>query len=459
MPIFKYTVANKEGKKLSGTVEAPSEKIARIELNNLGFSILLLQETETLPPLDESFKKFVFEATDKNSKLISGTIPSKDKDEAYQKLTKEYDLLVTAIWDENSTEEEIEEAKKIGAKNLQDTIAIGIETEQSNQTTNLDQEKKEQFTKTKIDMMLKNVNELLKKFNEEFDISQKVEINKKINKLLRIKNSKNIEYIFAVAEDLLKYLESQEKLLKEKGFQDKRVELEIETKKLLENLNKSSKPESIGEDIIRKIDNWESAHLKNKQELKTSTKLISKILSKIKNFFTTPPQLFAIKNQIKVYNKQLWDFIWLYFKEPTPEYKEKVKNSIKTIWNARKKAVHSLAQAKKLLRERKKEGQLDEHIFISFIEELNALTGWLLAFYIIYYFAAIYLTTKNFGLPIIPKGFIIYESKIFKYTLTILFILHSTTTLKINFFKKNLIANFVLPPVFIFGSIVVLLNF
>ena len=70
MAIFKYSVANTEGKKLSGTVEAPDESTARTELNNLGFSILLLQETFEQPKLDASLSKFVFEAIDKNSKLI-----------------------------------------------------------------------------------------------------------------------------------------------------------------------------------------------------------------------------------------------------------------------------------------------------------------------------------------------------------------------------------------------------
>ncbi|MBD3360225.1 hypothetical protein GF366_00315, partial [Candidatus Peregrinibacteria bacterium] len=95
MAIFKYTVANKEGKKLSGTVEAPDEQTARNELNNLGFSILTLEETKEAPPETEHMTKYEFEAVDKNSKLVTGSIPAENKEEAFKKLTEEYLLTVT----------------------------------------------------------------------------------------------------------------------------------------------------------------------------------------------------------------------------------------------------------------------------------------------------------------------------------------------------------------------------
>ncbi len=457
MAIFKYTVANKEGKKLSGTVEAPDEQTARSELNNLGFSILELLKTEQQPKIDSNLIKFVFEAIDKNSKLISGTIPSENEENAFKKLEEEYALTVTAIWKENASKEEIIEAKKKGTKNFQDELLREKEQEME---LSLEQQKEEQFLKTKIELILKEVHEILQTFDKEIDIDKKSEMNKKINKLLRIKQSKNLNYIFTTAKDLLEFIQGQEKSFKEKGFQEKRLDLHIKTKKLLDDLSKSSKPQTISEDIISKIDNWEKSHTTIKEEDKrTSTIMIGSILHKIKNFFTTPPQIQVIKEQIKVYNKQLWEFVKLYFKEPTPEYKEKVKQSLKTIWQARKKAIHSLAQAKKLLKERKAEERVEEHFILSFIEELNSLTGWLLAFYIIYYIVSLYLTTKDFGLTNIPKAFYIYDSQIFKYILAIIFLLHATTSIKLNFCKKSILANIILPPTFIFGVVVVLLNF
>ena len=463
MPVFKYNVINKEGKKLSGTIEAPDENTARTELNNLGFSILSLEKIDKVPIAGKNLKKFVFEAIDKNSKFVTGSIPSKTQEEAMRRLINEYTLTVSAIWPENASEENIAKARTAGTKDLQEKLATemqNIEAEKKAET--LEQEKEEQFTKTKIEYILKDINALLQKFDKELELDQKAEINKKINKLLRIKNSKNLNYILKTTEELLEFIQLQEKSLFENGYKEKRLELEIQTKNLLSELYKTSKPKSIGEDVLQKIEKWEKANIKkDKKGQKGSIKLLHKILVKIKNIFITPPEIAAIKAQIKIYNRQLWDFGMLYFKEPTKEYKQKVINSVKTIWKARKKAKHSLRHASDLLKKRSKKeyNESEENLTGALTEELNTLTGWLLVFYLIFYFISLYITTKDFGLTEIPQGFYIYGSKLFKYILAILFLLHSTTSIKINFFKKNFIANIFLIPIFFFSSIIVILNF
>jgi hypothetical protein len=303
------------------------------------------------------------------------------------------------------------------------------------------------------------------KFDEDFTLDQRSEIEKKINKLLRIKNSTNLNYILQTAEDLLETIRTQEKVLIEKGYFEKKIHLEMETQKLVKELHKSSAPTSLSEDIISKIERWQASRPNQKKE-STQLKLTERILTWIKKSFEKPPQILVIEEQIRAYNHQLWEFVKMYFKEPTKEYKDKVKNAIKTIWATRKKAVHSLAQAKALLKKREanQEGQeetlnVEEKFIEPAIEELNSLTGWLLVFYLIYYFVSIIITTKNFGFTEIPQGFFVYKSHIFKYILGILFLMHAGTSLKINFFKKNIIANILLPVGFLFGSVLVLLNF
>lgn len=465
MAIFKYTIANKEGKKLNGSVEAPDENTARLELENLGFSILLLEETKEAPKTDSTLSKFVFEAIDKNSKLVSGTIPAKNTEEAISKLQSEYELNISAIWPESSTKEQIENARKEGQKRLQTQIQAPVSTQQSQNTPsetkiqNLEQEKKVQFIKEKIELTLKLVNELIQKFDQELAPDKKVEINKKIDKLLRIKNSTNVDYILESANDLLKFLEEQEKSLKENTHQEKRFEFQVQTQKLLQTLNQEEHKKNLKEDILEKIEEWQKAHMENPEKASLGAKIINSILVRIKKIFTTPPEIEAINIQISTYNKQLWEFIRLYFKEPTPEYKEKVKNTLKTIWQARKTAIANLKTIKKQLKERENINKPDEKIIFPFIEEINALTGWLLGFYIIYYFISLYLNTKSFGLSSIPTSFHIYETHLFKYILVITFLLHSTSALKINFFRNSVTANFILPPLFIFASITTILNF
>ncbi|MEK7127077.1 MAG: hypothetical protein AAB848_03125, partial [Patescibacteria group bacterium] len=90
---------------------------------------------------------------------------------------------------------------------------------------------------------------------------------------------------------------------------------------------------------------------------------------------------------------------------------------------------------------------------------LTTFTGWLLLFYITYYFTSLYLNTKNFGIEHIPQGFTVYDSRIFKYVVIIIFLLHCSASVKTNFFRKSVLADIILVPVFLLGTIITLLNF
>lgn len=463
MAIFKYTISNKEGKKLSGTVEAPDENTARNELNKLGFIILQLNETGELPKETSDLIKYIFEAIDKDSKLVSGSIPAKNEIEAANRLQTEYNLNVSAIWLDGASPEQIAAARQRGQSQFRsrlETTANEPTAKEQPAPENLIEEKRTQFVKTKIENVLKEVNILLKNFDKDLAPDQKAEMNKRINKLLRIKNSTNLDYVLENANELLQFLETQEKLLRASAHKEKRFEFQVSTQKILQELHQDEHKKTFAEDLIGKIEYWQKSHNAiNSAIASTGAKIINSILNPIKEFFTTPPEILAKKEQISIYNKQIWELIILYFKEPTPEYKEKVKNSMKTVWQARKKAKIELATMKNEIKARKKAAQIEEHLIFSFIEEINALTGWLLSFYIIYYFASLYVNTKNFGLADVPEGLHVYESHLFKYILVTLFLLHSSTSLKINFFRNSLTANLILPPFFLFGTIIALLNF
>jgi len=464
MAIFKYTIANKDGKKLSGSVEAPDENTARIELENLGFSILLLEETKEAPKVDSTLSKFAFEAIDKNSKLVSGTIPAKTQEDAINKLQTEYELNISAIWVEGATQEQIEVAHKEGEKRLENQLQSKLPTTTQNKeaeknAVNIEQEKKIQFVKEKIELTLKAVNDLLQKFSQDIEPDKRAEINKKIDKLLRIKNSTNVDYILESANDLLKFLEEQEKSLKTTAHQEKRFEFQVQTQKMLQTLHQEAHQKTFKEDLLGKIDDWQKVHLTEPEKTSLGSKIINSFLEKIKKIFYTPPEVEAIKLQISTYNKQLWEFAKLYFKEPTPEYKAKVKNTLKTIWQARKKAIENLEIVKKQLKNQEITEKSEERVLFSLIEEVNAFTGWLLGFYVIYYFVSLYINNKDFGFSAIPQSFQVYNTHLFKYILVITFLLHASSSLKINFFRNSAIANFLLPPLFIFGSIITLLNF
>lgn len=449
MPIFRYTVANQEGKKLSGTVEAPDQNTARSELNNLGFSILTLEETQEQPKVDSNLAKFVFEALDKNSKPIHGTVPAENQDEAYKKLQEQYNVNVTALWAEGATEEEIQQARAAGSAKMREQIPSAV-PENTQTFSNPEEEKKVRETKMRINEILQSVPVILQKFEQQIDPQQKSEIDKKINKLLRIKNSTNMDYILATAEELLLFIQSIDQNLQKNGLEDQRLELKMRTKELLDQLHSTQRSKTLSEDVIEKIDTIQK---------KQSSQVLNSTLEKIKGFFQTPEEIQVIKNQIKTYNHQIWEFILLYFKEPTPDYRAKVKTGIKTVWAARKKAKDSLKTVMHQRTERAKATKFKTEIGDSILEELNSLSGWLLFFYTAYYIIALYLYNKDFGLPVVPEGFDIYNSHIFKYLLVILFLIHASTATKINIFRKSIAANIIIPICFLTLSIIVIFNF
>lgn len=459
MSIFKYQVTNSTGKNLNGTVEAPNEEIARTELNNMGFSIISLEHTNEIPKGNKDMKKFVFESIDKNSKLISGTIPAKDKEDAYTKLKEGYDFNVTAIWEEDASENEIEEARKEGLEKHNIQLVENEKAQTREQQNKQKEQQTVRFIQNKIEEVLKKVNELLKRYSADFDPATQKEIDKKIDKILRIKNSTNLDYILKTAEDLLLTIKKQSDQLKEKGEQQKSFDLEMETKKILGNLNETEASKTFEEDVIEKLNKWEGK-IENRKPSKAN-EILENAIIKVRQKFTTPTHIKIIKQQIKHYNKLLIEYLKLYFKEPTKEYKDKVKTQLIKTWESRKKAVHSLKYANKFT---KIIGSNSEKIDtwntkLPIIEELNSLSGWLLTFYIIYYFIGIKITTINFGMQEIPQGFNIMATHIFKYLLIILFLVHASTALKVNFFKNNQIASIILPLIMVTLSIITILNF
>jgi len=482
MPIFKYTVTNKESKKLIGSIEAPDEKAARSELNNLGFSILELTETQpeettakgqaqkTLDTSKKATKKFEFEAINPQGQKIIGTIAADDDFSGFKRLTKEYELTVTSIWDKDATEEEKSQSRAKGVTHLQEMLESEKETKKIKETRgSQNQRKKELFVKTKIEFILKQVNETLQEYGNDIPLDARKNIDKRIDKLLRIKHSTNFEYIIQTAEDLLKEIQKQEIILKKKGFLDKRARLILKVKDLLGKLHDTGKPKSISQDIVQNIQEWQQKNIGKATRIPWHIRLANKILLKVRRIFEIPPEIQLLKGQIKTCNVQILEYVKLYLREPTPQYKEKTLTAIKAIWERRKNAKKELKNVKNRIKlDRTKNLNLEERekfkqdLFTKITGEITEFTGWLLAFYLIYYFISLYITSKNFGLgdpSTFPKSLDFYHTQIFKYVLVIVFLLHLGFTIKYNFFKKNKFSSLVIFPSTVFLIIFVLVNF
>jgi len=474
MPIFKYTVVNKEGKKLSGSVESTDEVLAREELNNLGFSILelsLAKEEALSDTKDEASikNKFVFEAKNPQGQNVTGTIPGKDEFESYKRLVQEYELTVSALWKINSTEEDIQNARIRGTRKYQDILDEQTKASiQNEEIKSAEREKKELLVHTEVENVLKRVADILTEYETLIDADQRREIDKQVEKVLRIKNSNNLEYIISSTEELLKFIEKQEETLKKKGYLDKRTKLKIRVKEMLQTLHATTKPKSLSEDIVGRIQLWQQKNVKKATKSPWFITKINNILESIKDVFTTPEIIKVLKDQIRSCNSQLFEYAKMYFKEPTPEYKAKVRGALSIIWAKRAKTIRTLKETRRRLKEEKKKDKKVEiqkggKTFFETLEtDLSEFTGWLLAFYLIYYFVTLYITTKNFGLGDVsefPKSLRFYDTQIFKYALAVVFLIHVALSLKVNFFEKNKIASAFIFPIMLISIIFTLVNF
>jgi hypothetical protein len=142
-----------------------------------------------------------------------------------------------------------------------------------------------------------------------------------------------------------------------------------------------------------------------------------------------------MNTQIKALKEQRWDAIKITIKTP--------KETRTTAWNEVKKIHQKIKefQTKKksftlLRQEKRKLLRREQHRYL--LKEINAFTGWLLAFYLIYYFFGYYVELHDFPIePFLGIPFRLEDSVLFKYLLSWVFLLHAGTSLKLNFFERN----------------------
>src|SRR3989338_6749757 len=100
MPKYSYTVINQEGQKLTGTINAESEKLAQENLSKLGFPVLDITQIpeEKAAELTSESQKFEFQAIDQNDSKVLGSIGAEDKYAAFKRLITEYHFAVEYLY-------------------------------------------------------------------------------------------------------------------------------------------------------------------------------------------------------------------------------------------------------------------------------------------------------------------------------------------------------------------------
>lgn len=452
---FQYTATNTEGKELTGVINSDSEENARKQLNDLGFSILEISETQTALPEKGNLEKYEFEAIDKTGKQIKGTIPAKTPLLAYKRLANEYHFTIDYLAPLNATPEEKINLRQTGTQELKNQYELDQNQKQSPIDNALTEDP--QFLMEK-EMLIQEVNNVLQKvkfllaqYETKISPTKRAEIEGTIDKLLRIKSSNNLDYIRHTSTELLKKIQEDEIFLTASDHESERQQVMRESQKMMLELSKKS---SAQVDISMQIKN---SIEKLEEKFKGSPMaFLLHPLSAIKKGLTNTPEIQQLKTQLNVLRTQRWAAIKIALKT-SKESKNAAWQNVKEIRTEEKEIQKKLYQEKHQRDNSNLIIKREKHVY--FLEELNTFTGWLLFFYLMYYFVGHYVTTQGLALkPILGIPFNMEHSALFKYLLAIVFILHTNLSLKLNFFSRSKTASIVLVPLTLLLSLLTLFN-
>lgn len=464
MPNFRYIVVNKENRQLAGVIDAQDTDTARLELKDLGFSIVSLEKATEEKEIPTG-TVFEFVGIDAQNKNISGTICSEDRYHAFRRLITEYELDVQYIVQEDLNNEEKVKQRKEGIiplmKQYQEEVKSLTKKFHEKKIKKIDRnfEKEKALIMRQVDFVLKKVNSAIDTFGVELNPQDKQTIIGYVNKILRLKNTTNLDYLKSTCKSLLEYLQNAEIFVHKKTQIEDKIKLYADSQEMIQTLDKG-KDFGLYEDLEDQIIRWRSEHIKGKEKVPLNDKLKDVYYSTVLKLIHEGKETRLLKKQLSSLNRELKQYYSIYLKAKDPNFRKEASGSIKKLREKKKKLQHEIS----ITRKREKSFMLEEHEFTgfeAFIDLIRGLSGWLLFFYLIYYFISTYLITKQIGFAQneLPSFLYLFQSGTIKYLLPVVFLLHTMSSLKIVFFKKNAFANILLIPIFLLTSLVVVFNF
>ncbi|MBD3156998.1 hypothetical protein GF369_04200 [Candidatus Peregrinibacteria bacterium] len=464
MPKFRYIVVNKENRQLSGVVDAPSLDVAQNDLKELGFSIVSIEKAEEKKQSKEG-TTFEFNGIDKQKKNITGTIVADDRYSAFKRLITEYDLDVRYIVNQDLPKKEKEKQKKEGVislmKEYQKEVQKNTQKFHKEKIKKIDRnfEREKALVMRQVDFVLKKVSKAIDTFGDDLNPQSKQRIKDFVNKILRLKNTTNLEYLKSTCQDLLKYLQRAEIFTSKKSRLGEKLKLYTDTQEMINTIQRG-KDFGIYEDLQSQIERWQSEHIKGKKKIPLGDKITNIFYTIILKFISESKDIRIIKKKISNLNRDLKQYYQIVLKSKDEEYKKAASKSIKQLRDKKKE----LKQTLRVLRKNEKKAMNAQGELTGLekvISVINGLSGWLLFYYLVYYFIAELIIYKDllYTGSDIPTLFFLFNSGLVKYILPLIFLLHVATSIKLNFFKKNAVAGIIIFPVFALASLVIVFNF
>jgi len=488
---FAYTALTKDSKKITGVLDAESQEAAQGELHKMGVAIISVNEISEAEyeKLKKDQKKtqekkgiqtFTFLAIDPNNKEVEGTIDAMDEYSAYKRLRTEYQFEIRKLYRSDATEAEIQ---KISGQLLSFEAKLENELAESGQSLKAEAEdeeaSEEEINKEiikEVDKVVINAKKALQEHGKLYSQDLLKEINETLGELQRVRTSNNIKHITEVTNDLYALISNPDKI--EEGSENKEYEsilTNIQESALvkkefmlykkalkmsgvkrvfekisqkLKHMTETSDEEEKKPGFLTKIKDRIHSHLIAKsrkrraalaEKAKKPKGRLGVFIEKLGSYFkTTSPILKKTRyNEVKQAFKNLFEKKKAEAKTAEGEVKKTEETPAPADTGAKTEEVVKPAVGKKKIPARRKKD------FTRFFVELDSFAGWLLCFYIIYFFLVGFALEKNIGLS---REFIFKTLKtplLLNITIFLL-IIHFTLRLKNLHFRGNALAAFFL---------------
>ncbi|MBN1258955.1 hypothetical protein JXA05_04335 [Candidatus Peregrinibacteria bacterium] len=482
---FSYTALSSQNQKLTGVMEADSLDSAQAELHKMGFSILAINEIsevvfeEQKKQEEETRKKegiitFSFKAKDTAGKEINGTIDSKNAYTAFLRLSTEYRFRVMELYPSDASEQEkAQMASRITefAARMKAEKAETGKPEKTKDELDETEEKTDKNIVAEIDHFIINTKTALANHKNRFTPPFLAQIEKTLGELERIRTSNNLKHISEMCNELYELISHPDKEtageadsaykgivnnLKDNALVRRQFDFHAQAvglskirflfKKILKKLKLlkepvpegplSKKPEPGPDTWIRKL--FKKRGPKPEVPYKPPSSL-AVFFKKLYAFFTAPNPI------LRQTRKQELGEAWKTLKKPKaakPKIAEEPKKENKE--DVLEKEVMAEAERETAEPEKPVKNKWD---FTLFFQEADSFLGWLMAFYIAYFFMADFALEKEFG---VPREFVMKTLKTPLLFNIALFLLaaHFLLRIKDRHFRHNLLGSLFL---FFFG--------
>jgi|GEM_PF-1889594 len=449
---FFYTALTTDNKKITGVLDTPDRESATGELHKMGVAILSVndiseedyvkfQKEEEENKVKKGIKTFQFLATDNFGKEIEGTIDAMDDYSAYKRLREEYQFKIANLYESTATEEEKARAMALilGFEDqLKQQQAVTNKNVRLSASKEEKQENEDDFDREiigEIDRVIINTKKTIEQHSGLFSNDLIAEIQAMLSELERIRTSNNVKHITEVSNDLYALISNPDKATAETANDEKYQALIAEmhdsalVKKEFELYKKAV--EAAG---LRRIFGDMAKGLKNITVPKVDEEgnpvgFVSKLKLRIhetleKMTKKKAPKLSQVLKAAKPKSKigLLIENAMAYLKATSPLLKKTRRRELVTsLKNLFKRAKAPTAESKdgggeeeseseettsakedskagapaKKAGVRKRKGRDFTGLFV----EIDSFVGWLLCFYILYYFLVDFSLEKNIGLP------------------------------------------------------------